>query len=96
MAVRNGHRVFAATGIGLGAYAEYICLRENPQTGPIATMHSSARSTSASVSAVSCTKACRCVVNEAINKRKRGSGVPSIARKASANTEAGLVTMFMV
>ena len=35
---RMGDRVFAATGIGLGAYAEYICLRENPQTGAIATM----------------------------------------------------------
>jgi NADPH:quinone reductase-like Zn-dependent oxidoreductase len=35
---RTGDRVFAATGIGLGAYAEYICLRENPPTGAIATM----------------------------------------------------------
>jgi NADPH:quinone reductase-like Zn-dependent oxidoreductase len=34
----KGDRVFAATGIGLGAYAEYICLREKPQTGAIATM----------------------------------------------------------
>ena len=34
----QGDRVFAATGIGLGAYAEYICLRESPQTGAIATM----------------------------------------------------------
>ena len=33
-----GDRVFAATGIGLGAYAEYICLREQPRTGAIATM----------------------------------------------------------
>src|SRR5665811_604877 len=36
--LRKGDRVFAATGIGLGAYAEYICVRENPQTGAIATM----------------------------------------------------------
>ncbi len=34
----TGDRVFAATGIGLGAYAEYICLREKPETGAIATM----------------------------------------------------------
>jgi len=34
----NGDKVFATTGIGLGAYAEYICLREHPQTGAIATM----------------------------------------------------------
>jgi len=33
-----GDRVFAATGIGLGAYAEYICLREHPKTGAIAKM----------------------------------------------------------
>ena len=36
--VRKGDRVFAATGIPLGAYAEYICLREDPQTGAIATI----------------------------------------------------------
>jgi NADPH:quinone reductase-like Zn-dependent oxidoreductase len=34
----KGDRVFAATGIPLGAHAEYICLRERPQTGAIATM----------------------------------------------------------
>ena len=33
-----GDRVFSATGIGLGAYAEYICLRENPETGATAAM----------------------------------------------------------
>jgi NADPH:quinone reductase-like Zn-dependent oxidoreductase len=36
--LRKGDRVFAATGIGLGAHAEYICLRENPRTGAIVTM----------------------------------------------------------
>ena len=36
--LKKGDRVFAATGIGLGAHAEYICLRENPQTGAITTM----------------------------------------------------------
>src|SRR6202162_4809950 len=36
--LRKGDRVFAATGIGLGAHAEYICLRENPETGAITTM----------------------------------------------------------
>ena len=36
--LRKGDRVFATTGIPLGAYAEYICLREDPQTGAIATM----------------------------------------------------------
>ncbi len=36
--LKEGDRVFAATGIGLGAYAEYICLKENPKTGAIATM----------------------------------------------------------
>jgi NADPH:quinone reductase-like Zn-dependent oxidoreductase len=35
---RKGDRVFATTGIGLGAHADYICLRENPQTGAMATM----------------------------------------------------------
>ncbi len=35
---RKGDRVFATTGIGLGAYAEYICLREKAPTGAIATM----------------------------------------------------------
>ena len=36
--LRKGDRVFAATGIGLGAYADYICLREKPQTGAITMM----------------------------------------------------------
>ncbi len=36
--LRTGDRILAATGIGLGAYAEYICLRENPQDGAIAAM----------------------------------------------------------
>ena len=36
--LKPGDRVFAATGIGLGAYAEYICLREHPRTGAITTM----------------------------------------------------------
>jgi NADPH:quinone reductase-like Zn-dependent oxidoreductase len=37
-ALRKGDRVFAATGIPLGAHAEYICLSENPKTGAITTM----------------------------------------------------------
>lgn len=39
--LRKGDRVFAATGIGLGAHAEYVCLRENPKTGAITTMPAS-------------------------------------------------------
>jgi NADPH:quinone reductase-like Zn-dependent oxidoreductase len=35
---KPGDRVFAATGIGLGAYAEHICLREHPRTGAMAAM----------------------------------------------------------
>jgi NADPH:quinone reductase-like Zn-dependent oxidoreductase len=38
MLLKTGDRVFAATGIGLGAHAEYICLREHPKTGAITTM----------------------------------------------------------
>jgi NADPH:quinone reductase-like Zn-dependent oxidoreductase len=38
--LRKGDRVFATTGIPLGAYAEYICLQENSRTGTIATMPS--------------------------------------------------------
>ena len=38
--LREGDRVFAATGIGLGAHAEYICLREAPEGGAMATMPS--------------------------------------------------------
>jgi len=38
--LRKGDRVFAATGISLGAHAEYICLREAPEGGAIATMPS--------------------------------------------------------
>jgi NADPH:quinone reductase-like Zn-dependent oxidoreductase len=35
---RKGDRVFAATGIPLGAWADHICLREAPRTGALATM----------------------------------------------------------
>jgi len=34
----RGDRVFASTGVGLGAHAEYICLREQPEGGALATM----------------------------------------------------------
>jgi NADPH:quinone reductase-like Zn-dependent oxidoreductase len=33
-----GDRVFGTTGIGLGAHAEYICLREQPEGGALARM----------------------------------------------------------
>jgi len=33
-----GDRVFGTTGIGLGAHAEYICLREQPEGGALAKM----------------------------------------------------------
>lgn len=35
---RSGDRVIASTGIGLGAHAEYICLREEPEGGALAAM----------------------------------------------------------
>ena len=34
---KEGDRVFAATGIALGSYAEYICLSEKPDDGVLAT-----------------------------------------------------------
>jgi NADPH:quinone reductase-like Zn-dependent oxidoreductase len=40
VSLSRGDRVFAAAGIGLGAYAEYICLSEKPKTGAITTMPS--------------------------------------------------------
>ena len=38
--LKKGDRVFAATGMRLGAHAEYICLPEAPMGGAIATMPS--------------------------------------------------------
>jgi len=35
---RQGDRVFGTTGFGFGAYAEYICLPENPRGGVLAIM----------------------------------------------------------
>ena len=34
--LKKGDRVFASTGFGLGAYAEYICLAEEPDEGVLA------------------------------------------------------------
>ena len=39
--VKPSDRVFATTGVGLGAHAEYICLREHPKTGAMTTMPTS-------------------------------------------------------
>jgi NADPH:quinone reductase-like Zn-dependent oxidoreductase len=39
--LKPSDRVFATTGVGLGAHAEYICLREHPKTGAMTTMPTS-------------------------------------------------------